>query len=264
MKKIIVNVSAHSALVVLLAAALNCTCGGASLSISTTSGSAWKVSGGGAVNANPYILHNPGPFIIDTLSMTSTGTDPGTWVQGASQPPFDGFWVADFGFTLPANAMNISLTFTNFTCDDRATLTLNGTPFSSTATEAATPGQTYTGFMTFTDGGANQPWTFTGQDGYVAGTVTTGFNAGGFNLLEAVVNNTFQGLNGTIRGLSGGDLTYFGMHATLSYDVPEPSGLALLALGIGAGWTQAHRKRRFAHKGSMRSCGHSRICSEQQ
>jgi hypothetical protein len=173
--------------------------------------------------------------------MTSNGAGSGTWVQGASQPPFDGFWVADFAFTLPGNAMNISLSFTNFTCDDRAVLTLNGTPFGSTATEAAIPGQTYPGFMTFSDGGANQAWTFTGQDGYLSGTATTGFNVGGLNLIEAVVNNTFHGQQGTIVGISGGDLTYFGLLGTISYDVPEPSATVLFGMSIVAILIQRRR-----------------------
>src|ERR1051326_1399027 len=60
----------------------------ATLDISTTTVTNWRVTVGGAVNAVPY------PFGTE-LSISSTGTGVGTFVSGGSFNSFSGFWLAN-------------------------------------------------------------------------------------------------------------------------------------------------------------------------
>jgi hypothetical protein len=92
------------------------------ISFDTSIATQWAVTAGGAVNATPY--HRPA--YPQFIYITSGGDSTGTFVPGGSLANFDGFWTADFTFTLPADATNIRLNYGNFYADDRAVLTLNG------------------------------------------------------------------------------------------------------------------------------------------
>jgi hypothetical protein len=190
-----------------------------------TSGN-WKVSGGGASNVSPYIVTTkvfpgggaPG-FTITGISVTSTAETNGTFVAGGTIAGFrDGFWIADYKFLLPSNAVNINLSYADLYCDDRVVLTLNGTPIAATGIISA---QGTNGDMVFTRGGPTQPYSFSGPDGSVSGTAYAGFNVGSSNLLEAVANNTHTGIYGTNEPLSAGvhDQAILGMVGTLSYSL---------------------------------------------
>ena len=79
------------------------------------------------------------------------------------------------------------------------------------------------------------PFSFSGRDGFVAGTVTDGFLRGATNRLRAVVNNTFAGALGTPRALYGGDATYFGVAVEVSY---SSGSEAAADISDGAGQTR--------------------------
>ena len=49
----------------------------------------------------------------------------GTFVSGGSEAAFDNFWTAHLAYTLPANAVNVSMTFGMPFVDDRAALILD-------------------------------------------------------------------------------------------------------------------------------------------
>ena len=78
--------------------------------------------------------------------------------------------------------------------------------------------------MVFTKGGPTQPYTFTATDGSVSGVITAGFNVGGSNILEAIVNNTHTGIYGTNETLTAGihDQTILGLAGTISYSTTNP------------------------------------------
>jgi hypothetical protein len=234
---------------------------GATLDIGAATSSNWTVTGGGAVNVAPYIA--TGSFgrgqglpavTLSGMSLTSTSDTNGTFVAGGSFNNFDGFWTADYRFFLPANASSITLNFANLYSDDRVVLTLNGTPIGATGIIAGhnNPTGGPDGSMEFTDGGALQPFTFSGPDGSVAGTVTAGFNVGALNVLEAIANNTNTGIYGTNQPLSAGlhDQTIVALTGSISYSiVPEPSLTAIMVLGCGIVWG-GKRKLRRAEGGS--------------
>jgi hypothetical protein len=160
--------------------------------------------------------------------VTSTGNDSGVFVQGGSVANFDGYWTVRYSFSLPANASNVRLSYTHFSVDDRGVLKLNGNIIDSVGLPVN--GQ-YTGSMVFTDGGASQPYTFNGGP-VKDGAVTTGFVVGGVNTIEAIINNTGQGVVGPLTHLAWNDGAGFGLYATVTY-IPEPSCTALAVLGFG-------------------------------
>jgi hypothetical protein len=196
----------------------------------TASPSSWTVTGGGAQNATPYIVNyaeGSPPVNYNFLSVTSTGDSTGSFVQGGSLSSFTGFWLANYTFYLPSNAQNVSLTYNNFFADDRAVLTLNGQTIGATGIISI---QGAPGEMVFNDGGNIQPYSFSGE--FSSGGITSGFNVGGLNTIEAIVNNTGTGIYGSDRNISPGDTAFLGVSGTISYIVPEPSALALLGIGI--------------------------------
>jgi hypothetical protein len=180
---------------------------------------------------------NPNNQVVyeNCLSVTSTGNGSGSFLPGGNLANFDGFWLADFAFSLPANATSVSINYGNFYVDDRAVLTLNGHIVDAT-------GIPYFGHMNdvgemvFTDGGPLQSYSsFSSPDGFFSGTVTTGFNLGGVNTLEAIINNTKAGVYGPDLPFQSGDGTLFGLSGTISYSVvPEPSSLLIFCFGAFA------------------------------
>jgi hypothetical protein len=194
----------------------------ATIPFDTLSAPLWKVTAGGVFGATPYQVDN-------MISVSSTGNETGTFLAGGNRANWNGFWVADFTFFLPANATGISLNYSNFYADDRAVLTLNGQIFDATGIPFFGH-LNDVGSMVFTDGGATQGYSsFSSPDGSVSGVVTSGFHVGGSNLLEAIVNNTKTGVYGTDSNFQTGDGTLLGLSGAVSYSiVPEPSFTPIL------------------------------------
>jgi hypothetical protein len=179
----------------------------------------WLVSGAGASGAVPFLVNAH-------LTITSNQNETGTFVSGGALASFDGFWYGVDSFSLPGDAINVSLSFSSFSSDDRAVLELNGVIIGNSGNGA--PGL---GSMNFTDGGALQPFNFTNV---TAGTTATGFNIGGTNTLAVIVNNTSTGLTGVTRTFQAlSDNTFFKLNGTVTYTdaAPEPASLILAALG---------------------------------
>lgn len=201
-----------------------------------TATAAWTVSGGGAVHATPFRLDCIGSQ--DCLSVTSDSFATGTFVPGGSLGNFDGFWTASLNFSLPTDASGITLSYSGLFADDRTVLELNGTVIGSGGLLGPGVGQ-----MVVTDGGPNNNFTFAPSRS--SGTVTSGFILGGNNTLLAIVNNTHTGISGTLRPLTGGDGTYFGVSGTVIYAtaVPEPASVALILLGAAVLAVRGGRRR---------------------
>ena len=186
----------------------------AGIDFSTTMATNWTASAGGAVDATPY------QFGTD-ITVTSTAFSNGTFLPGGSLAQFDGFWTAKYTFFLPYGATNISLVYSNLIADDRAVFTLNGVALGATGTQTSS-GLTQ-GYMVFTDGGPLQTYYFSGPDGTVSGSATSGFIVGGANNLEAIVNNTRAGVAGTtLRTLTTTDGTTFRVKGAVSYSLIPP------------------------------------------
>jgi len=217
---------------------------GDSIYVNTTSSAGWAVTGGGAVDATPFVVSNWGNYHEQSvIALTSTGNDVGMFVSGGSLANFNGFWTATYSFTLPSDATAVQFSYSEFFGDDRGVMRLNGAIVGSAGLPTS-PGD-YSGVMVFTDGGLPQPYTFNGPYGYVSGTVTSGFNIGGTNTLQFIINNTGIGIDGTMHGdLAWNDGTGLGIKGTISYAiVPEPSVLAVLGLA-GLFVLRASRARR--------------------
>jgi hypothetical protein len=201
------------------------------LSFDTGTASEWSITGGGAQNATPFIVNyaygTPSTY-YNFISVTTAGDGTGNFLQGGSLADFTGFWLATYTFTLPSNATGVSLNYSDFYADDRAVLTLNGQVVAATGIISI---QGAPGSMVFTDGGSPQSYSFSSL--FSSGTVNSGFNIGGLNTIEAIVNNTGTGIYGPDRSISPGDDTFLGLSGTISYSqVPEPSCLAMFGIGI--------------------------------
>jgi hypothetical protein len=199
----------------------------------TGTASEWSVTAGGAVDVQPYLFYDsdPSQIVGDVITVTSTANGLGTFLPGGSLANFDGYWTAAYNFSLPANAANVVLNYSNFYADDRAVLMLNGNVIDSTGTTSA---GSYVGDMVLTDGSAAVPYTFDGPDGQVSGTVSSGFNVGDVNTLEVILNNTGTGVAGTMEGnLAWNDGTGLAITGNVSFSVvPEPSVGAFSLLGV--------------------------------
>jgi hypothetical protein len=204
------------------------------INFDTGTASEWQATGGGAVNATPYVVYGGGVYMGNLITVTSDESYTGTFLPGGSLANFDGFWTATFHFSLPANASNVQLNFANFINDDRGVLELNGNIISSAGIPIS---GNYSGSMVFTDGGPLVPYTFTtfnSPNSSVTGTVNSGFNIGGVNTLTAIINNTYSGVLGPLTNIGPGDGTAMGLTGTISYSVPEPSAMAVMLIGLGS------------------------------
>ena len=201
-----------------------------SITFDTTTTTGWTATGGGAQNVAPYVVlftDSNGPSHY--LSVTNTGGSSGTFLPGGSEASFTGFWTATYTFTLPQTATNVSLNYGNFWADDRGVLYLNGNILNATGIYAGGAG----GSMVFTDGGTPQSYSgFSSPNGQVGGTASSGFNIGGVNTIEVIMNNTGDGIYGSD---ASGSNTFLRISGTVSYStIPEPSTWVMLTMG-GAG-----------------------------
>lgn len=197
-----------------------------SLQFDTTTATGWTVTADGLYGVTPY-------EVVNEISVTSTGNGSGAFLPGGNLATFDGFWLADYSFYLPANATGISLSYQNFYADDRAVLTLNGNIIGATGIPYF--GQlNEVGSMVLQDGGPVEQFSsFSGPDGSVAGTVTTGFKLGGLNTIEAIINNTDTGVFGSDTDLTPSDGTLLGLSGTISFNaVPEPCSIVMFSCGL--------------------------------
>jgi hypothetical protein len=195
------------------------------ISFGTGSASGWQVTGGGAVNATPYVI-TQSDVSTGLISLTSNGYGSGTFVSGGSAGNFGGFWTARYNFYLPANATGVSFHYSNFFADDRAVLKLNGNILNATGVPW---GQ---GQMVMTLGGPLLDYSpFTFPNGSASGTAVTGFILGGQNAIELIVNNTYSGVTGPLVGIAS-DRTDVGLLGTITYTVPEPSSVVLFGVGL--------------------------------
>jgi len=208
------------------------------ISLATSNAGNWSITGAGAFGATA--LANT--TVADTISISDNSKQDGTFIAGGSAGAFDGFWFADFTFVLPNDAINVVLNFSGLTGDDRIVLQLNGTDIGNEAVDG--PGL---GLMSF--GGLDNLYSF--SSGADAGTVTTGFNIGGGNLLRMVVNNTGTGRTGSTQTfITGADGSAAGLLGTsqVTYDtaapgVPEPGSISLMLLGIAPLAWRLRRRR---------------------
>lgn len=217
------NCSIFAVLAVLIGTAS--TSLGALINFDTSLNSPWTVTGAGSVNAPAFHLALP------EVSITSNSLETGTFGPGGSLAQFQGAWYADFLFTLPADATNVSLSFTNLVGDDRVVLQLNGTNIGDWFLNGniVNPPLSGPGVMRFSGQTSDTSYTFTG---HTSGTVTSGFVAG-VNDLRLVVNNTgVANLNAaTVTFQNSSDAANAGVLGNVVYSepTPEPAGFALIA-----------------------------------
>ncbi|MEL6105699.1 MAG: hypothetical protein AAFU85_06680 [Planctomycetota bacterium] len=194
----------------------------------------WLITAAGAVDAVSFQanVNRPG-----TISLMDNGLVTGNFVAGAMADDYNGFWFAENTFFIPDAATDVQLNFDGLWANDRVVLTLNGVELGN----ATFAGGTGAGLMRFEEDGADLPFTFTETN---SGTVTSGFNIGGDNVLRLTVNNTGVNLAApTVASAFAGDATAANLAtATLTFTaIPEPSScLVLFACGT---LVLTHRRR---------------------
>ena len=209
---------------------------GQNIDLSTPGNAAdWLITAAGAVNAPSFQsnVNRPGTITLIDNSLIS-----GNFVSGASVNQYNGYWHAENSFQIPAGATNIQFDFEDLWANDRVVLSLNSVDIGN----ATFGGGTGAGLMRFDENGSDQAYTF---DETVSGSINTGFNVGGTNVLRMTVNNTginlaaptvasWFPLDGTVAHLPT---------ATVSFtSIPEPSsGFALFA---GVNLLMGYRRRR--------------------
>jgi hypothetical protein len=128
----------------------------------------------------------------------------------------NGYWYAQTKFTVPAGAVKTTLVISQLVVDDRCVVELNGKVIG--ATGIYSPGS---GYMTMTNGGPNNAYSFTMKDGAKIDHVITGFVTG-TNYLKVIVNNTGAGIQGApVPPLILLNQTSFGIAAKVVYTIPS-------------------------------------------
>ena len=193
------------------------------IDVNTSNASNWFVTGAGATSATAFPFSG---FGASGISLTSNGNRTGSFVSGGSLANFNGFWYADFPFTLPSNATDIALSFSGLFGDDRMVLQLNGINIGNFRYD--NPAGT-NDLMSFPPGPPDVPFTFTNQ---TSGTITSGFLTGQVNTLRLIVGNTAtaQPFTPTRTFQGDGDNTWVEVAGIVNYSVPEPSTSDLAVL----------------------------------
>jgi hypothetical protein len=239
---------------------LAAVCATAQLKATTTyvgtvsNASAWTVTyDGPSGNVTGTAMPTPGG---DNISLSSDGEGDGSFVGAGGSltnsdlaSAFNGAWIANLSFFIPADAVDVVLTFADLAVDDRVVLELNGAPIGNAGLQGTTNAS---GVMSFV---LDSPGTTTPQDfdADTSGSITTGFILGGSNDLELVVNNTNAApdfTHGTnlaqpTQGFqTSGDATLVGVNATISFGtVPEPGTLILFGTALaGVGVLRLRRR----------------------
>ena len=123
----------------------------------------------------------------------------------------DGYWRASRRFNIPAGATNLVLRITELGVDDRAVIKLNGAKITAVGTLGKGKGD-----MQFHDPGHNVPYYFPFLSGPVSFKDTTHLRPG-VNEIKVIVNNTNNGINGTIVPVGQDGPSYFGIVAKITY-----------------------------------------------
>ena len=169
----------------------------------------WRVTGAGATDAPAF------PFggRQQEISLTDTGSSVGRMIQGGNLEQFNGFWVATRRFTLPAEVETVSLSFSNFQCDNRGVLLFNGKVIGDYRDYG--PGE----FSIALTSGTETNYRFNNA---TSGIVESGFVPGRENTLAMIVNNVKGEANGkTHPFLSFSDGTHAGVDATIVFTLPS-------------------------------------------
>jgi len=144
-----------------------------------------------------------------------TVTRQGLWIAATRLMtiPFtynDGFWTADFYFTLPAGFSSPRMTVSHLVAKDRAVVFLNGMQILACGVRA--PG---VGAMQLTDPGAPVAFSFS-RCGPIPLPGALTFVAGS-NHIQVVMNHTAKGIAG---GITPGGPAGFNLHGMVIYTAP--------------------------------------------
>jgi hypothetical protein len=126
----------------------------------------------------------------------------------------DGYWVAERRFTIPTGAKNALLSITGVSVDDRIVVKINGVAITAAGTTSAGKGK-----MQLKDPGRNRIYTFP----YKAGKISVQDSADlkpGKNKLTIIVNNTGDGIHGTIVPVTKSSPSNAGIEAALTFADP--------------------------------------------
>jgi hypothetical protein len=150
------------------------------------------------------------------------------------------FYIIENDFVLPVGFSNAVLTITELNLDDRGVALLNGNIVDNAGIFG--PGN---GNLVLTQGGPNNPFTYTRGNGARNVTINSGFNVGA-NTFRLVLNDTNNGIFGDLLpngvNISGGNIV-----ASITFDVgprvPEPATWAMMIAGFGLAGTAMRGRR---------------------
>jgi PEP-CTERM motif len=185
--------------------------------------SAWSVLAGAGGSGTPFDTGSGN-------SITSNTTITGTTLPGANIASWNGFGQATLNFSLPSDAISVSLAISNLGADDRMVMRLNGINVA----DRFVFGGGGAGMFDF--GAGDVPYTFTGNTSFL---INSGFVIGGVNQLVIYFNNTGSSdrsapTHGFVNNTDGVDWSETGtVTFSESSPVPEPASWTMLGLGAG-------------------------------